>query len=54
MLEIINPIHYADWNNLFGTIPQATIFHSSAWTKVLVNTYGYKPLYIRLIQGAFF
>ena len=44
-LEVVDPIAYAGWDDLLLTYPNHSIFHTYAWAKVLVETYGYKPKY---------
>jgi len=43
--EILNPLEYAGWDDLIKTNPAASFFHSSYWSRVLKDTYHYKPLY---------
>ena len=31
-----------------STHPDATIFHSTAWARVLVDTYGHRPCYVQM------
>lgn len=50
-LDIVNPINYPSWNSLLALSPNATIFHSSDWAKVLHESYNYKPIYFSLIQN---
>ena len=50
-LEIINPLNYKGWDNLVLSKRGYSIFHSSAWAKVLHESYGYKPLYFTLIKN---
>jgi hypothetical protein len=49
-LQIINPINYPKWNELLLTKEGACIFHSSAWARVLFDTYHYSPLYFVIIE----
>ncbi len=44
-VEILNPLGFAGWDKLILTQPNVTFFHSSHWTRVLCDAYGYKPLY---------
>jgi len=44
-IEIINPITYDGWDELLLTNDQNTFFQTSAWAKVLCESYNYKPLY---------
>ncbi len=44
-IQIINPIEYPDWDELLLTNPGSTFFHTSAWARVLAESYKYRPLY---------
>ncbi|MFC1505210.1 lipid II:glycine glycyltransferase FemX [Thermodesulfobacteriota bacterium] len=44
-IQIINPINYQNWDDLIATNSQSTFFHTLGWSKVLCESYGYKPLY---------
>lgn len=50
-IEIINPIHYSAWDELLLTNDQTTFFHTSAWARVLAESYNYKPLYFSSIDN---
>src|SRR3990167_10276631 len=50
-LEIINPLVYPDWDKLVLSTPNYSFFLSSAWARVLHETYKYKPLYFTLIKN---
>jgi hypothetical protein len=47
---IINPIDFPGWDEQIQCLPGATIFHSSYWARVLVDSYGYKPVYFVLFD----
>jgi hypothetical protein len=49
--DIINPIIYPSWDALLLSNNKCTIFHTSAWAKVLSEAYGYEPVYFTLIEG---
>lgn len=49
--KIINPIDYHDWDNQILSLPGHSIFHSTAWARVLMESYEYKPLYFCLIEN---
>jgi len=51
-IQIINPIKYEGWDELLLTSDQSTFFHTTAWAKVLSESYRYKPLYFTLIQNS--
>ena len=42
-ISIINPIKHPDWDDLLLTADRATFFHTTAWARVLSESYGYKP-----------
>lgn len=43
----VNPIDESEWDNNLRQFPKAQFFHSSAWARVLNETYGFKPRYLR-------
>jgi CelD/BcsL family acetyltransferase involved in cellulose biosynthesis len=49
-IQIINPIEYPAWDELLLTSDQSCFFHTSAWAKVLSESYGYQPLYFTAIE----
>src|SRR4030067_1932684 len=50
-LQIINPITYPAWDDLLISSPDHTFFHSSAWAKVLQETYHYTPRYFTVFEN---
>lgn len=44
--EPVNPLEYCGWDELIGSHPGGTVFHSTAWAKVLISSYGYVPRYL--------
>jgi hypothetical protein len=44
-LQIVNPLEIPNWDDLVLATGKASFFHSSAWARVLHESYGYKPLY---------
>jgi hypothetical protein len=44
-LQRINPLDYPDWDNLLLKSGDSSFFHTSAWAKVIVESYGYQPIY---------
>lgn len=50
-LELVDPITDAGWDSLALSHPDAVIFHTSAWARVLTRTYGHRPLYLRFSRG---
>jgi hypothetical protein len=45
ILEIVDPTDYPQWDDLILNSAQYSVFHSSAWCKVLHDSYNYKPFY---------
>jgi len=45
ILEITDPTSCKNWDELVLCSADFSIFHSSAWCKVLRDSYGYKPFY---------
>jgi len=44
-LQILNPLNIPNWDDLVLATGQASFFHSSAWARVLHESYGYKPIH---------
>jgi len=44
----MNPLVDREWDDAISAHPEATIFHSTAWARVLVDTYGHCPCYIQM------
>ncbi|MFC1782200.1 lipid II:glycine glycyltransferase FemX [Planctomycetota bacterium] len=50
----LDPTNYSDWDDLLEANPDASIFHSSHWSKVLADTYKYQPLFFSsIVNGQF-
>jgi hypothetical protein len=48
-VKTVDPLtNNSEWDKLAFTHPDATIFHSSSWAKVLSKTYGHQPFYLQL------
>jgi hypothetical protein len=45
MVRILDPRNLAWWDSFVADDPEATIFHGSAWARVLADTYGFIPRY---------
>jgi CelD/BcsL family acetyltransferase involved in cellulose biosynthesis len=45
---IIDPLTDSSWDKSVTSHPRATVFHTSAWARVLADTYGHRPCYLRL------
>jgi len=44
-LEILDPLQAEAWDAIVREFPQSTVFHGSAWARVLMDAYGYRPHY---------
>jgi hypothetical protein len=44
-IKIINPAIDTRWDDFVNRQNQSTIFHTSAWAKVIQESYGYIPYY---------
>ena len=44
-LKTINPVKIQNWDELILQHPDYSFFYSSYWSKVLQETYNYKPYY---------
>jgi hypothetical protein len=49
-IQIINPTEYPQWDNLLLTNHQSSFFLTTAWAKVICESYNYKPLYFVVIK----
>lgn len=45
-LQAVSPLEIPDWDGQIGDLDGSSFFHSSAWARVLQDTYGYRPLYL--------
>jgi hypothetical protein len=45
---LINPLANSEWDDAINMHPDATIFHSTGWARVLVDTYGHRPCYVQM------
>ena len=50
-VEIIDPRSFPGWDALIEGAPQASIFHTAAWARVLSESYGYRPLYFAAVES---
>jgi len=47
---VFNPIEDPSWDSLLERCDQSTFFHTSAWARVLSESYAYSPLYFAVID----
>ena len=45
-VAVVDPARDTQWDASVSHLKGATVFHSVAWARVLVESYGYTPLYI--------
>jgi hypothetical protein len=50
--DIVNPLDIPNWDDLVLATGTASFFHSSAWARVLHESYGYKPVYFASFDGS--
>ena len=46
LLQPVNPLDHPDWDARLTRRPDFSFFHGAAWTKVLVETYGFTPVWL--------
>jgi hypothetical protein len=46
-LDRIDPVNDALWDRSVQQFPNHSVFHRSAWARVLIETYGHRPFYFR-------
>jgi len=47
----LDPLVDSEWDALVASHPEAGPFHLAAWARVLVRTYGHRPLYLACHQA---
>jgi hypothetical protein len=50
-IEFVNPISHEGWDHIISESKQCSIFHSTAWSKVLSDSYNYLPEYLFAAKG---
>lgn len=50
-IRVVNPLEYPDWDERVLSSPDTSFFHSSAWAKTLVASYGFKPAYLAVPEA---
>jgi Acetyltransferase (GNAT) domain len=50
-MRILNPLCEPGWDHLVALHRDAGCFHTSAWAKVLHQTYNHQPFYLRFSRG---
>ncbi len=49
-LELVDPHQDGRWDAWVRSHPDATVFHTSAWARVLSGPYGHKPVYTAILR----
>jgi len=49
-IDIINPIDYPGWDDLIQGNASDVFSNTTAWAKILSETYGYKPIYFTVFD----
>jgi hypothetical protein len=49
-LEVVDPTGTPGWDERLARHPEATVFHTAAWARVLSETYGYIPTYFTAME----
>ena len=50
-LQRINPVDHPDWDDLLLASGDSSFFHTSAWAKVIAESYGYQPVYFARMEN---
>jgi Acetyltransferase (GNAT) domain len=50
-MRIVNPVRDPTWDDLVTLHRDASCFHTSAWAKVLHQSYGHQPFYLQFWHG---
>jgi Acetyltransferase (GNAT) domain len=50
--RILDPLRDTDWDDLVGSHPDSTIFHTAAWARVLTTSFGHRPLYLEFTRAS--
>ena len=48
-LQVLDPLAVPHWDARLARHPDATVFHSQGWARVLVETYRHRPHYLALV-----
>src|SRR5690242_11180914 len=47
--QTVNPLEDSSWDARLAATPGASFFHGTPWIRVLVDTYGFNPVFF--VQG---
>src|SRR5688572_19182787 len=51
-VQTINPLLDGAWEDFVLSQPDASVFHSTAWARVLHDAYGFEPRYLAYRNGS--
>lgn len=49
-LQVVDPTRFPGWDDRLSHHPEATVFHTSAWARVLSETHSYLPAYFTIYE----
>jgi hypothetical protein len=49
--QIVDPLCDSDWDRLVLSHPDFNFFHSTAWARVVCQSYGHTPIYLHFSRG---
>ena len=49
-VEWVDPLTDPSWDESIAEHPEATVFHRSSWARVLHESYGHTPCYLRVLD----
>src|SRR3954471_6259451 len=50
-IRLLDPTRGMEWDETASSHPHFSVFHSSAWARVLIGTYGHKPFYLQCSEN---
>ena len=50
-MQYLNPLEHNGWDDLVAAHPAGSFFHTTSWAKVLVESYGYRPVYFAIMDN---
>jgi hypothetical protein len=50
-IQIVNPATYAGWDDLITAAHPNAFFQTAGWARVLIESYGYAPMYFTIIEN---
>lgn len=47
----VNPLAEPGWDDMVAAHPAGSFFHTTPWARVLVESYGYRPVYFTVVEN---